>query len=349
MTLHKNKNFANDTAAWPTSIHATFIPSAGTNVAGIYDLVEMVLVYLPYKDLTRCVQVSKFWCQCISSSAKLQRHLFKTPTELPPPEEDSNPNFDPVSIAASTAIIPVGRDVGMPIVQNSQSVLKEFLEQVTTKSLCTDCGIIAHRKYLRHMLDIRCACQSLRLPRLRDGWPIDLGQIYCHQCKGFHAHIRHDHVHPVFQFLINVYTCWKGSGASIYICIYLIPSFKQLMTCSEQYFNNFKLHAYGLKDVMDALESGKIQDDLFAAPIVKNLVLRMGPFAFGLGDRQEFDFVRNETGLTLKTVLEALIINFHKNLLEIRQEVQSWPEIGQQFIELANEIDELMHSVKAWS
>ncbi|KAF2685478.1 hypothetical protein K458DRAFT_388351 [Lentithecium fluviatile CBS 122367] len=65
---------------------------ASSDIANINELVEMILLHLPFRPILRCQRACTFWKECIAGSKEIQGRLYKVPLLLE--ETDSVSHFD---------------------------------------------------------------------------------------------------------------------------------------------------------------------------------------------------------------------------------------------------------------
>ncbi|KAF2448550.1 hypothetical protein P171DRAFT_508732 [Karstenula rhodostoma CBS 690.94] len=358
------------------SSNADAPPSAGTNLAGIYELMELILVHLPYSSLLHCTQVSHTWRALITHSSKLQRLLHKTPTPITP--STPNPHFEPATIEASTAVIPRGLHLGAPALATSQDHFNAFLARVTAHPVCIACGNAALDRYDTAKWRVRCAFQGVRVA---NGWPRGLQQIYCEPCEGFHTHLRLENLHPVMGFLADMDVCAKGEGGKVMVAVYTMHAYNVPRSCWDDYMAQELFFGRSLRRAVDVVQQAGLQGDLLMKPMVTDYILPLCP-----GGREErmFIHVRNADGVRLGQVLPAYLFATKMCLAEMQRDmkvrlptmdtwgtwtgagavldmsirfptredyaayVDGWPDTVRRFDEVASEVNELMSGVEAW-
>ncbi|KAJ4346423.1 uncharacterized protein N0V89_010352 [Didymosphaeria variabile] len=296
----------------PRTIHDDVPPSAGTTLAGIYELMELILVQLPYIDILYCSQVSETWRAFIEGSTKLQILLYKTPTPIS--GEEPNPHFETASLAASTAVIPRTHYQGLPalpVLQTSQQYFEKFLDRVTGQVLCVQCADEAMEEYRNDVWWVRFSFRDVRIP---NGWPISLQEIYCHMCEGFHTRLRREVLHPMLSFLEDVDTCWRGSGGKLLLDVNIVHRYAVPRSCWDDYMVMEIHHVKSLKKSIEVAECFGLQHDLCFKPMVTDLIISIPPNEWIIRDREPEDereprliHIQNAEGVRLQQVLSALV------------------------------------------
>jgi hypothetical protein len=318
------------------STHADGSPSAGTTLAGVYELVEIILSHLPYLDLLHCTRVSHAWRAVVGTSTVLRRLLFKAPMWIS--EEDTDIFFEPASLAASTAEIPRGRDQGLPVLQVSQSHLDRAFDRIAIVGHSISDANEAWDDYLTAKFRIRNAFQGVRHP---NGWPKALQEIYCEMCAGFHTGLRHETLHPALRFLEDVDICWKGSGAKLRLELCIVHTCWSPLRCWDDYLA-MELHlARSLRDAWGIVERARLHDDQVAKPSVTDLITpapsrRVVETIVQYDEPEEDEEVvpeeihlHNGDGLRLQEVLPALVRVQKGDLRRVRERMrQTVPKIG---------------------
>jgi hypothetical protein len=317
------------------STHADGSPSAGRALAEVYELVEMVLVHLPYLDLLHCTQVSHSWRAIVGNSMKLRRLSYKAPTQIS--EDDANPLFETASLAASMAEIPRGRDQGRPVLQVSQSLIDTFFDRIAIEDHSISDANKAWEEYNTERAWIRNDFQGVRFP---NGWPKHLQEIYCAMCAGFHTHLRHENLHPALRFLEDVDICWKGSGAKLRLELYIVHQCMSPLSCWDHYLAMELGFARSLKNAWEVVERSGLHDDQFAKPSVTDIItpapaLPVVESVVQYDEPEEEEEVEpeqihlhNGDGLRLQQVLHALVYIQKEDLKRVRERMrQTVPEM----------------------
>lgn len=364
-------------APWSTDILLS--SSAGTNIAETYELVELMLIHLPYFSLLRCTQVSHAWRTIINRSFPLQRLLHKTPTLIS--TSDPNPHFSSVSADASTVTIPEGIFAGSSVLATTQSHITTFLDKITPLHVGTAEANKALKEYERARWRISAGFRGIRVP---NGWPRELQEIHCECCEGFHGKVRTATLHPVMRFLEDVDICCTGKAGRVPMAVYKVHycGFILPLSCWEHFMVQTLAYIRGLRGAMDAVAHAGMHGDLFMRPVVTDLVLL---HAREDTDREVIRCLHDENGVRLGQALPALVsatmmdlwelvramarfqpkmtiwnywsgagsTSTNKFLFPTREHfaayVNGWPGMVQRFLtEVLEEVNELASGLEAW-
>jgi hypothetical protein len=164
--------------------------SAGSQLATITELVELIVLELDFFDLLHAELTTTFWRNVIRNSRRVLQKLHKVPVEC----EDDDPHFQEPTVAATNALIKHDVDVGKPVIAEGKIAVKTFLEGMRP-------GVDDEKRkqYIRRF-DLlwwryRYGCRFIQNHMV--GWPAGYRETHCKICDGFHTKFRSENMHPL--------------------------------------------------------------------------------------------------------------------------------------------------------
>ena len=134
-------------------------------------------------------------------------------------------------------------------------------------------------------------------------------------CQGFHTRLKDNTLHPVLRFLKDIDICWKGSSPKVHMAVRFVYNFDVPQTSWNDYINMYGFYARKLKQAVDIDKSCGLQNDLFAAPLITDLVIPASNITRKDGTSLlRVVHLHNAKGLTLKPVIDALVFGLKHNI-----------------------------------
>ena len=209
----------------------------------IYELLEKILSYLPYHDLTHSRLVNAYWNSLITTSQSMQQQLWKRPKFSRDPDAHFRSIRD---------------DVYCSILKQPEF---QKIYNASTRALKED--IISSEIWTQYEE------QERRLRQLLWEDPtIEKPPLLCSKCCGLHLAFRYSNIHPLLQGIENL-VCITGKETTLIASIhgvgehnspFLIPRLLSL--------------AIFLNIILQKWKTAK--DDMFTRPVCTRLVVTSG-------------------------------------------------------------------------
>jgi hypothetical protein len=242
------------------------VPSGGTRLANIRELLIMVFQHLDCTDLLRAQSVSHFWNVTVLGTPSLKPFLFKRAQTTD--EEDplfEHPNNDLIGHSAPHYVAAF---------QHSHNALVQFLDYPRPKihmSRFVHAGISVPYMYTS---PTRLPSPTARMRYVEGLSPTSVRQFHCVKCWTFHNPVLTERVHPLLHRILNQAPfCLKGFGSRLVLTLDLGERDATTILEVKESIKVLSDVCTVLKGVCADLQSHRLEKDVLTRPRCSQLVV----------------------------------------------------------------------------